>query len=129
MLDPRPEWTTYGVAPEGASCVRVATTDGVAVIALIGEHDLATLDAISQAIDEAVSAGHTPVIDLSGCSFIDCSVVGCLERARRAADAVVFLPETATPVVRRVAELTGLRTTNEPPHAHEPVGDVASANS
>lgn len=84
---------------------------GIVVVAPFGEHDLATADAIREEI--AADPGRPLVVDLSGVSFLDSSVLGVLvEAQRQAADrrrgfAIVLGPEPAE-TVRRVLEITGL---------------------
>ena len=84
---------------------------GISVVAPLGEHDLATADAIRREI--AVDPDRPVVVDLSAASFVDSSVLGVLVEAqqistdRGRAFAIVLGPEPAESV-RRVLEITGL---------------------
>ena len=84
---------------------------GIAVVAPFGEHDLATADAIRREI--AAEPDRPVVVDLSGVSFIDSSVLGVLVEAQRmAAESgrgfAIVLGSTPPETVRRVLEITGL---------------------
>jgi anti-anti-sigma factor len=86
-------------------------TPGLAFIDVGGEHDLSTVPALAEALDQA--AAHAgALVDLSECTFIDSSVIAVLLRAaqaaqeRRRAFVLVIPPEQAR--VARVADLTGL---------------------
>ena len=79
-----------------------------------GEHDIYTAPALRDRLDEAVGAGPTGVIvDLSGATFLDSSILGALLEARRQAlergvGYVVSLGEEPEPGVARILEITGL---------------------
>lgn len=95
----------------GAFAVKpCAAPDGVAVIELSGELDIAATSELRACVDAA--AGHRGVIlDLSGATFVDSSMLKELLRANaELARAETRLVLAAIPVaVRRVLELT--RTT------------------
>ena len=86
---------------------------GVAVIRVHGEHDVATAPALRAVVQDAI-AGATPVVvDLSGATFIDSSVLSVLLsglRRSREADRgyVLVLPAEDGAPVRRIFEVTGL---------------------
>jgi anti-sigma B factor antagonist len=50
---------------------------GIAVVTMLGEHDISTEPQLAQAIAEA-SAHSDVVVDLSGCTFIDSTVIASL---------------------------------------------------
>jgi len=89
--------------------------DGGTLVALIGEHDLATLPAIEGAMSDATAAGGLIVVDLSGCAFIDCGALGCILRAMDEAQVEVVAPHSTALAVRRVLDITGVRTTSASP--------------
>jgi anti-anti-sigma factor len=59
--------------------------EGVVLVALSGEHDLATRDSVHGAIHEALAAGHAVVVDLTETEFMDSVVAAVLVEARRTA--------------------------------------------
>lgn len=54
--------------------------DGVLVVRLLGEHDLASRERVARALDVR---GAGVVVDLRGCSFVDSSVVNVFVRAHQ----------------------------------------------
>lgn len=84
---------------------------GLALVSVIGEHDLSTRPELTRALDEA--AAHSNVlVDLSECSFMDSSVIQVLLdtaqtlEARGEQLALVIPPDQG--VVARVAHMTRL---------------------
>jgi len=100
--DPRPE-----PAQLPAGTIRERRYHDVTVLALEGEHDVGTADELRGRL---AGAGSDVVVDLSGCAFVDSTIVACLAAAHRAraegsgALAVVVPPEAA-PVVRRALDI------------------------
>jgi len=87
--------------------------DGVSVVVLVGEHDLATRSQIEEALEAALEHGDGVAVDLSATDFIDSSTLHVLvSAARRATENgrgfSIVLPENSA--VRQVFELTGLLT-------------------
>ena len=85
----------------------------VVVVVIEGEHDIYTAPALRERLDEALDRGGGVVVDLTGATFVDSSVLGALLDARRRAhDAtqgfVVCIGETVEPGVRRILDITGL---------------------
>jgi len=86
--------------------------DGAAIIVLRGEHDLATVPLVEDALTRARSAGPV-VVDLTDAAFIDSSIISVLIRYSRPADsgrawsqlAVVVPPQG---VVRRILLLVSI---------------------
>ena len=107
------------MAPPQALCdtpQRVALAfprPGIAVITLIGEHDLAGKQRLGEALASA-SARPNVLVDLSGCTFMDSSVIGALFSARsrlveRGGRLELVIPPEAT-IVRRIVDLARLHT-------------------
>lgn len=100
------------VQPTAASAVEVdLSLPGVAFVALHGEHDLGSNQRIDQALAKA-GARRDVLVDLSGCTFMDSSVIAMLYHARtrlelRDRRLELIIPATAV-AVRRVAEVTVL---------------------
>lgn len=75
---------------------------GTTIVALLGEHDLATAERLRETVD--LLAGEGVIIDLTGCSFIDSSIIAVLLRAaEQHPRLVVQLP--ATSPLRRALEI------------------------
>jgi len=90
-----------------------AAADDVLVVAVEGEHDIYTAPVLRQRLDEALATGGGIVVDLTGATFVDSSVLGALlDARRRALDAghgyVVCVGETVEPGVQRILDITGL---------------------
>jgi len=85
---------------------------GVTLLKVSGEHDLYTAPDLRDRLKEGLSAGGV-VVDLSGATFVDSSILGALLSARqRAAEDgngfAVSLETGASRTVRQVFEITGL---------------------
>src|SRR4051794_34160383 len=82
------------------------------LVALLGEHDLSTADEVAAAISGVFNAGSNLVLDLSGATFIDSSVVTAELRAQERVNSheedelVVAAPTDSQ--VRRTLELVGI---------------------
>lgn len=96
---------------------------GVRAIAICGELDLSTAPELERALDAAVAAGVSILLDLSTCEFIDSTGIAMIVRAQqRLADGdgdgagrrVVIC--SGNEQVRRVLEVTGLEV-SIPVHA------------
>ncbi|HKG64830.1 MAG TPA: STAS domain-containing protein [Solirubrobacteraceae bacterium] len=101
-----------GVEPAGAFTVEPRPAPaGVSLVELAGELDMAATAAVRSCVDEA--AGHRAlVLDLSGATFVDSSMLKELLRAGAELDRFETRLVLAgiSPAVRRVLELT--RTTD-----------------
>jgi anti-sigma B factor antagonist len=102
-------------APMDARTIALDDSHGDVVIVLVrGEHDIYTAPALRDRLAEALDTGTAGVIvDLSGATFLDSSILGALLEARRQAlerplGYVVCLGETPEPGVARILEITGL---------------------
>jgi hypothetical protein len=87
--------------------VRILARERVTVVALIGEHDLATLESVRDALAAAVARGGDVVVDLSPCRFIDCAVARALSCVEGPATRIVIGPATSTSV-GRLLDLLGV---------------------
>ena len=85
----------------------------VVVVVVEGEHDIYTAPTLRERLDEAIALGGGVVVDLTGATFVDSSVLGALLAARRRAlDAdqgfVVCVGASVEPGVQRILDITGL---------------------
>jgi anti-sigma B factor antagonist len=85
----------------------------VVVVVVEGEHDIYTAPALRERLDEAIERGGGIVVDLSGATFVDSSVLGALlDVRRRAIEAgqgfVVCVGGSIEPGVQRILDITGL---------------------
>jgi hypothetical protein len=81
------------------------TVNGEAIVTLTGEHDLATRDMIEIMLRTAASGASHVIVDVSGCTFIDCSVIGAINDAAASIPVAVFAPEETAPTVRLLLDL------------------------
>ncbi len=85
--------------------------DSTTVIALQGEHDLATAREQGILLDGAISSSSLVVVDVTSADFIDSSVLHNLVKAHRRAEnrgSHFVLQMGTAPIVRRVLEISGL---------------------
>jgi len=92
--------------------ISVRHENGVAVVLLEGEHDVYTAPAVTGKIEACLSEGHPVVVDLTGASFIDSSILRALIVARngsqeRSLGFAVCLDEKEDSAVKRVFEVAG----------------------
>jgi anti-sigma B factor antagonist len=91
----------------------------VLIVVVRGEHDIYTAPALRDRLEQALGGteGAGPptgvIVDLSGSTFLDSSILGALLEARRQAlerglGYVVCLGEEPEPGVQRILEITGL---------------------
>ena len=85
----------------------------VVVVVIEGEHDIYTAPTLRERLDESLDRGGGVVVDLTGATFVDSSVLGALLDARRRAHEagpgfVVCIGDTVEPGVRRILDITGL---------------------
>ncbi len=93
-------------APVGSAVV-ASTSDGAAVIHLVGEIDLSNVDAVRASIEPTVFAAHERIVfDLDRLDFLDSSGIALLLWAAAQAHSVELRAPTET--VRRIIEVTGL---------------------
>jgi anti-sigma B factor antagonist len=96
---------------DGTLVVRSNENDGIRVVALAGELDLANAATAESALESAMAdAGITVVVDMRELEFIDSTGIALLVATLgRSEDGVriSFIP-SSSPAVTRVLELTGL---------------------
>jgi anti-anti-sigma factor len=88
---------------------------GVAVVSLIGEHELYSVLEVERELDRAIQDGLATVIDLTRTEFLDSSVVAILLRAREEAHVegtsfTLVIDDATGKSVRQLFEITGLAT-------------------
>jgi anti-sigma B factor antagonist len=91
--------------------VQADEADDAVVVSVSGEVDIATCDAITQAVAEPRAAGRPVVLDLSRVVFLDSTGVRTLIGAARAAgnDPALFaIRNTLSPPVERGLRLMGV---------------------
>jgi anti-sigma B factor antagonist len=105
----------YVHKPVDARTISVDDSHGdVLVVSVRGEHDIYTAPQLRERLEDALGATPTGVIvDLSGATFLDSSILGALLEARRQAlergtGYVVSLGDDPEPGVERILEITGL---------------------
>jgi anti-anti-sigma factor len=83
--------------------------DGVRIIRVAGELDLAVIEGLRQAIDRAAEEDQV-LVDLGPCEFIDSSAIALLIERHRSfeQEGRRFAVFGATRQVRRVLEMTGM---------------------
>ena len=87
--------------------------EDVVVVVVEGEHDIYTAPTLRERLDEAIARGAGVVVDLTGATFVDSSVLGALLDARRRAldgeqGFVVCVGDDVEPGVQRILDITGL---------------------
>jgi anti-anti-sigma factor len=97
--------------PPGPVTIEVVASSA-AVVTLGGDHDVASLDAITDAFDVA-GGGRDLLVDLSECTFIDSTIIKLLLRTMRLQEAndarlELVIDSNGTGHVARVAELMGI---------------------
>jgi anti-sigma B factor antagonist len=83
------------------------------VVALRGEHDIATADRLAKRFDEIFAQGTKIVVDLSDADFIDSSTIRVILQAYRHAeethgDKVVLVVPPANLTLQKLLEVSGL---------------------
>lgn len=87
--------------------------EGVVVVLVEGEHDIYTAPTLRERLEEALGKGGGVVVDLTGATFMDSSILGALLDARRRAQEagagfVVSVGAEVEPGVQRILDITGL---------------------
>jgi anti-sigma B factor antagonist len=87
--------------------------EDVVMVVVEGEHDIYTAPTLRERLDEAIGRSNGVVVDLTGATFVDSSVLGALlDARRRALDAgqgfVVCVGDEVEPGVQRILDITGL---------------------
>ncbi len=89
------------------------TAGDVVIVVVEGEHDIYTAPTLRKRLEEALGRGVGLVVDLTGATFVDSSVLGALLDARRRAlesaqGFVVCVGLAVEPGVQRILDITGL---------------------
>src|SRR6185503_14162233 len=97
--------------PPGPVTIEIVSATA-AVVTLGGDHDVASLDAVSDAFRVA-GAGRDLLVDLSDCTFIDSTIIKLLLRTGRSLEATgarfeLVIDPTPSGHVARVAALMGI---------------------
>jgi|1186.fasta_scaffold1089291_2 anti-anti-sigma factor len=87
--------------------------DDVAIVRLVGEHDLSTQPAVLGTLDAALAAGAHVIVDLSMAEFIDSAITNALAIAHQRAQPlpnqrVVSVVPPGPHFVTRTLELVGI---------------------
>lgn len=87
--------------------VNVKRNSGITVVELTGEHDLSTVSDVERALG-AIGSAERYLIDLSGASFVDSSILRLLIRTASDPEATGWLGVVAPPgtAAARLLELT-----------------------
>jgi anti-sigma B factor antagonist len=116
MRDPSPDQSSvdeHGIRPPSVYAIEARDlVDGITVLALSGELDLAAAPALRDRLDDARAAGGRGVVlDMAEVTFLDSSALRELLRADAAlrTDGVPLVLAAVRPPVERLLELT--RTT------------------
>ncbi len=89
--------------------IELETSDGVRVIKVGNEVDIANADTLERYLDEAASGNDTFVVSLETCRYIDSSGLRPIIRlAERVGDAFFIVVPPGTQI-RRIFDLTNLR--------------------
>jgi anti-anti-sigma factor len=109
-VEPPADNAAAAVRPPG---VRVTRHDDVLVVALAGEHDLASRESVRGALGGALEAGLALVVDLREADFVDSVVAAALLEARKKAKQQgrglgILLSEAPDNAVRRMFEVSEL---------------------
>jgi anti-sigma B factor antagonist len=104
---------TLRAAMDANPIVLDESADDVVVVVVEGEHDIYTAPTLRERLEEALERGGGVVVDLTGATFVDSSVLGALlDARRRALDAdqgyVVCVGDQVEPGVQRILDITGL---------------------
>ena len=85
--------------------------EGVAVVALLGEHDLLSEEQVEALFSNLVASNKLVVVDVSEAQFIDSSLLHNLVKADQQArtNGDRFVPQLGTaPIVKKALEVSGL---------------------
>jgi anti-sigma B factor antagonist len=97
----------------GSIALTESRSGGVKLLTVHGEHDLYTAPRLRQQLDALLDSRTSVVVDLTGATFVDSSILGALLNARQRAiegrcGFAVCLQSGTEPSVRRIFEMTGL---------------------
>lgn len=103
----------YAADVAAGSTSTFETDGGAGLVTVTGEHDLYTSSDLREELKRALGSYPATVVDLTGTTFVDSSIVGVLLDARQTAERggvgfAVYLGEGAARSVRRIFDITGL---------------------
>ena len=87
--------------------ITAEVVDGVCVVRVSGDVDIATAGQLRDALVTSADGGHPVVADLSGVTFLDAAGLSALVAGRRATGGRLRIVG-ATGVAHRILSLTGL---------------------
>lgn len=93
--------------------IKSETHGDVVVVALVGDHDVASVTEVRAQLDAVAASGSGLVVSLMETTFFDSSVVHALYGANGKLiehDRQLVLHVATAPIVRRVLEVSGLQT-------------------
>jgi anti-anti-sigma factor len=93
---------------DAGDSVEVRVLPRVALIALIGEHDISTRQLLFDAVERARQRPRV-VIDLAACSFLDSSILGVLFSAHAQCDRLAIVLPDSDNIVHRAVGISGVR--------------------
>jgi anti-anti-sigma factor len=96
-----------------AGTVQLEYRSGVAVIRLLGEHDMSTIGDVRNAIEGSVAGGHGIVVSLAETEFIDSGVIHAIYTGDALLNATgrrLVLHVATASVVRRMLDISRVST-------------------
>jgi anti-anti-sigma factor len=101
---------------DGLGCLNVECRQDVAVLNVIGEHDLVTAGEIQQLLEHLLERGLPTVVCLTEATFIDSSTIGAICKADHGTRRIVLLVDEDAPAYRtleitRVFDILACRRT------------------
>jgi anti-anti-sigma factor len=90
-----------------SECIVQHDDRGVAVVTLLGEHDMASAGEVYESIRSAASDAPV-VVNLSNAEFIDSTIIATLLRAHEECEQPVVLEITMSHPARKILDITGL---------------------
>lgn len=112
------------MVPDDFRITVAAESNGVTVLTVSGELDIATADTLQSRTRRTLAEGYDVVIDLAGVTFFDCSGLRALIVARHVAAqfGARLRLRAPSPAVERILQVTGVRDSFDVEPA--PVADV-----
>jgi anti-anti-sigma factor len=113
----RSEIVADAMSARGSFGINAERRDDAAVLHVAGDLDLATADALDEAMRRELAAGRAVTLEMSHVAFMDSSGMTLLERMRQASleDGFSFEVVEPSPPVRRLLELADWPSPPGPP--------------
>jgi hypothetical protein len=133
-MDPPPEIAlTPSEDAAGVCAPTIEIMEGARgrIVVLEGEHDLATIAGVVAALHQATHVDGGVIVDVSGCTYIDCATIGGIATAAGTSPVAVFAADRTDPTVRRLLDVLHLPTSRvcRPAHPASDAGDRPSWES